>query len=417
MTHDIKWKNFRFMKRLGCCLLIGSLTMTNITGAWASSVSKTEQEKKKAEQNLEAEKQKVNELEQNKNAATNKLEEMNTDLSDILNVIQVLEMDLESKQKEIEQAEIDYTDAKTSEEHQYLSMKKRIKYIYESGDTQYLDVLMKSKSMADMLNKAEYITQLYDYDKKMLDEYTLTKNQVALLKEELEQDKDDLLAIEEEQERQKEGLEIMIAKKKTEVSNFDTQLATAKTNAAIYAKNVEEQTTKLKKLKEEEARKAAEAAAKAEAARKVAEATAKSNAKSKKGPTSTKTTTTTGPGVASSTGGTARGRAIADYGLQFVGNPYVYGGTSLTNGADCSGFTQAVMRNFGISIPRTSSEQSRVGQAVAFEDIQPGDLVFYAGHVAISIGGGQIVHASTAKTGIKTSSVTYRTILGIRRVY
>ena len=406
--------NFRVVKRLGCCMLICSLTVSNMFGSWASSISKTEQEKKKAEQSLDAEKQKMNEIEKDKSAANNKLAEMNTDLSEILNVIQVLETDLKMKEEEIVQAEEDYAAAKASEEKQYTSMKKRIKYIYESGNTQYLDVLMQSKSMADMLNKAEYINQLYEYDKRMLDEYTSTKNQVAELKEELAQDKDDLLAIEEEQERQKADLEVMIAKKKTEVSNFDAQLAEAKSNAAAYAKSVEEQTNKLKALKAEEAKKAAEAAKKAEEARKAAEAAAKAKPKTTTG---NKTTSTTGPGVASSTGGTAQGRSIANYALQFVGNPYVYGGTSLTNGADCSGFTQSVFRNFGISIPRTSSEQSRVGQAVDFADIQPGDLVFYAGHVAISIGGGQIVHASTAKTGIKVSPVTYRTILGIRRVY
>nr|WP_286200903.1 C40 family peptidase [[Clostridium] symbiosum] len=124
----------------------------------------------------------------------------------------------------------------------------------------------------------------------------------------------------------------------------------------------------------------------------------------------------TGKQIVKSTGGTAEGRAIADFALQFVGNPYVWGGTSLTNGADCSGFAQSVYKHFGISIPRTSAEQSQYGQKVAFDDLQPGDLVFYAGHVAISIGDGRIVHASSAKEGIKISDdVTYRTILGIRR--
>ncbi|MFR6331532.1 MAG: C40 family peptidase [Eisenbergiella sp.] len=110
-----------------------------------------------------------------------------------------------------------------------------------------------------------------------------------------------------------------------------------------------------------------------------------------------------------------KGREIADFAL-LVGNPYVWGGTSLTNGADCSGFVQSVYKNFGISIPRTSAEQSKFGKKVSFEDLQPGDLVFYAGHVVMSIGDGRIVHASSAKEGIKVGNdVTYRTILDIRR--
>lgn len=107
------------------------------------------------------------------------------------------------------------------------------------------------------------------------------------------------------------------------------------------------------------------------------------------------------------------GSAIANFALKFVGNPYVYGGTSLTNGADCSGFTQSVFANFGISIPRTSSAQSGSGRSVSIGSVQPGDLIFYASngrvnHVAMYIGGGQVVHASNPRTGIRTSNMYYR---------
>ncbi len=111
------------------------------------------------------------------------------------------------------------------------------------------------------------------------------------------------------------------------------------------------------------------------------------------------------------------GRQIADYGLQFVGNPYVYGGTSLTNGADCSGFVMSVYQHFGISLPRTSGQQGQSGTAVSgIENAQPGDLIWYSGHIAIYIGDGKIVHASNASDGIKVSSATYTTILSIRRI-
>ena len=107
---------------------------------------------------------------------------------------------------------------------------------------------------------------------------------------------------------------------------------------------------------------------------------------------------------------------IANYACQFVGNPYVPGGTSLTEGADCSGFTQSVYKAFGCSIPRTSSEQRSAGREVSYAEAQPGDLICYAGHVAIYLGNGRIVHASSVKTGIKYGNATYKTILSVRRI-
>lgn len=116
------------------------------------------------------------------------------------------------------------------------------------------------------------------------------------------------------------------------------------------------------------------------------------------------------PAASTSVSGT--GQAIADFAVQYVGYPYVYGGTSLTNGADCSGFVMSVFANFGISLPRTSYDQSNAGYAVSLADLRPGDLLFYHGfgHVAIYIGNGQVVHASNAQTGIKISAYNYSNI-------
>lgn len=115
--------------------------------------------------------------------------------------------------------------------------------------------------------------------------------------------------------------------------------------------------------------------------------------------------------------GSGSGASVASYGLQFVGNPYKAGGTSLTNGADCSGFTQSVYKKFGISLPRTSGGQAKVGRGVSYSEAKAGDIICYSGHVAIYIGGGKIVHASTSKGGIRVASATScGKIITVRRI-
>ena len=123
-------------------------------------------------------------------------------------------------------------------------------------------------------------------------------------------------------------------------------------------------------------------------------------------------------GSYSVSGGSEMGVAVAEYGLQFVGNPYVYGGTSLTNGADCSGFVMSVYANFGVSLPHSSTSDRSQGYGVdGLDNAQPGDIICYSGHVGIYIGNGQIVHASNERTGIIVSNANYRNILAIRRIF
>lgn len=164
---------------------------------------------------------------------------------------------------------------------------------------------------------------------------------------------------------------------------------------------------------EEEARLAKEAEERRKAREAAAARAAENNAASANSGAKTETAVNYSVGE-----GSEMGVAVAEYALQFVGNPYVYGGTSLTNGADCSGFVMSVYANFGVSLPHSSASDRSQGYAVdGLANAQPGDLICYSGHVALYIGNGQIVHASNSKTGIIVSDASYRKILAIRRIF
>ena len=371
------------MQKRVCCILLSLIMLMEIVvPVRATTISGVKKEQQKTQNNLNSVNQQITAIQSNQAQAQEQLDQLSDQLVDILTSIDICQDEIAVKEKEIEQAKKDYEDARKKEEDQYASMKKRIQFMYEQGDSAYLQVLLESQNYADMVNKADYIESLYEYDKQLLAGYVESKNQVAELKGRLEDEEADLEASNYELQQEEAALQTLVDEQKKTVADFDAQLASAKKKAASYKQQLEDQTAQIKKLEEEAAAKKK----KEEEARKKQEQERKQQ------------------------------QQAANYACNFVGNPYKFGGTSLTNGTDCSGFTQAVYAHFGISLPRDSYSQRSCGTEVSYANAQPGDIICYAGHVALYLGNGQIVHASTERTGITYGYATYRTILSVRRV-
>ena len=232
----------------------------------------------------------------------------------------------------------------------------------------------------------------------------------------------------QEYQNRQVSMQTQLEEKKATSSDYDAQIAQAQNQAAQYTELIRQQNAEIQKIEEEE-KKAAEASKKSSSTSGSNTAASSGSSTSSKNNTSgssssaatSKDNGSSSSGSSGSSGSSVSynptGQSVVNYACQFVGNPYVWGGTSLTNGADCSGFIMSIYAKFGVSLPHSSGAMAGCGRGVSYSEAMPGDIICYAGHVAIYMGGGQIVHASNAKDGIKISgNAAYRPIVAVRRV-
>lgn len=453
------------MKKRILCLTLGlMLTISQAVPAGAASrKDQLKQDKAAAQSQLAAQESKINNLEDQKQTLSAEIDQLDSDLVNIMVEIEILDGELSDKEAQIEQTKADLAVAEENKQKQYEAMKKRIQYLYEKGgDDAWAQMLFQASDFTSLLNQAEYVQQMYDSDRNSLEEFKETVQQVKDLGDQLDSEKAELEEMNQEYQNRQASMQTQLEEKKATSSDYDAQIAQAQNQAAQYTELIRQQNAEIQKIEEEEkkaaeeaARKAAEEAAKKaaaeEAAKKAAEASKKSSSASgsntgsgsstsnksnsntssnnassnNTGSSSSATTSKNNGSSSSSSSGSSgssvsynpTGQAVVNYACQFVGNPYVWGGTSLTNGADCSGFIMSIYAKFGVSLPHSSGAMAGCGRGVSYSEAMPGDIICYAGHVAIYMGGGQIVHASNAKDGIKISgNAAYRPIVAVRRV-
>lgn len=343
----------------------------------------------------------VSDLKEQKEQVQSEVNSLQSQLSSIISKISELETQLIETGEQIAQTEEDLKAAQAEEEEQYEAMKIRIKYMYESGSgTATMERVLTSGDMSSMLTQAEYSQKVHEYDREKLEEYAATVKQVEDLQTSLEEQQKDLQASQTEFEQQQQQLDQTIAEKSAEVEDLDGQIAEA-----------------VRKAEEEAARKAAEEAARQaaeEAAREEAQNNNNSNNNSNN--TNNNNSNDDSDDGGSNSGGSSSGSSnyVPDYNASKgeiivsaarsqIGVPYVWGGSTPGVGLDCSGLVQWCYRQAGISIPRTSSEIRSKGSVVS--DPQPGDICWKPGHVAIYVGGGQMIEAPKPGMTVRQTSV------------
>lgn len=453
-------------KRIVCLMLAVMMMGTQVATVSASREEELREEQAWTSAQLDSTYAQIDQFYAAKEQLQNEIAALDANLVNVMVSIQTLEGDISNKQADIEQTQSDLQKAQNAKDKQYAAMKQRIQYLYEKGGNDaWFQMMVNAENLSELLTKAEYTQKMYDYDRQSLEKYANTIEQVTQLSNQYRQEKAELEGMKQEYEAESVNLQTAIDERKATSANYDNEIAYAQQMANEYAALIQQQQAEIERLEaeriaaEEEARRQAELAAAEEAARQEAEAQQEDTTvyDEEGNEVDAEDAAENGDVVYDEEGnevdpnevvnngssdeveydeygnvidsgntvdpseyqssGSGSGSSVVDYATQFVGNPYVWGGTSLTNGADCSGFVQSVYSNFGVSLPRTSYEQQNAGTEVSYADAQPGDLICYGGHVAIYMGDGKIVHASNSRDGIKISNdATYRTILSVRRL-
>ena len=406
------------IKSAVCLLLCALLFLESSGSVQAVTIEELQKQIQESQSYLNSENEVISGLQDEQDLIEEEISDLDAELVNLYTEISVLEDQIleqegkiTEKEAEIAVAEEEFRAAEAEERRQYEAMKERIRFTYEQGESTYIELLLSSGSFSELLNRAEFIEEVSAYDDRMLAEYQAIKQKVADMKAKLEADREELVKEKEALEADKASLAEqqsylngILAQKKAISANYDAEIAEAKNRAAQYKQQIAADTKKIQQ-KQEEARKRLEA-----------QNNSGGGTKNNKPNPNAANTIAAAQGIVAQSGGSSSGKSIANYACQFIGNPYVSGGTSLTNGADCSGFIFRLYADYGYRVPRTSSQLRSVGTGVSYSEAQPGDIICYEGHVGMYIGGGMIVHASTQRTGIKVSNAQYRPILAVRRV-